>query len=112
MTDELLIDVFQGEDKASQHSVILIKGVEQVVQYRTCLNPKLTYTTLLNVLDGPFARTDGCSVSQPGTRLTNACTRTMPCTRSSASLAGVIGACVMFSVSKKHNNCKHLIRYY
>jgi hypothetical protein len=31
-----------------------------VVQYRTCLNPKLTYTTLLNVLDGPFARTDGC----------------------------------------------------
>lgn len=60
MTDELLIDVFQGEDKASQHSVILIKGAEQVVQYRTCLNPKLTYTTLLNVLDGPFARTDGC----------------------------------------------------
>jgi chaperone BCS1 len=30
MTDELLIGVFQGEDQASQHSVILIKGVEQV----------------------------------------------------------------------------------
>ena len=66
MTDETLINCFQhsnladAPDPASEHSVVLFKGVEKVVQYRTCLNKKLSYTTLLNVLDGPFASTNGC----------------------------------------------------
>jgi hypothetical protein len=61
LTDEMLISVFQGNEgqSASPFSVVLFKNVEKVVQYRSMKNDFLTYTTLLNVLDGPFASTNG-----------------------------------------------------
>jgi hypothetical protein len=58
MTDGMLIDAVQG-DGQGVYSIYLFKGVERVVQCRSMRNDKLTYTTLLNVLDGPFASTSG-----------------------------------------------------
>lgn len=48
-----------GAKAAGAYSIVLFKGIEDAVQYRSMLNRNLTYTTLLNVLDGPFAATNG-----------------------------------------------------
>jgi len=52
LTDEDLISVYQGEQGCQPFSVVLLKNAEKAVQCRSMKNPSLTYTTLLNVLDG------------------------------------------------------------
>jgi hypothetical protein len=59
LTDEDLISVYQGEQGCQPFSVVLLKNAEKAVQCRSMKNHSLTYTTLLNVLDGPFASNTG-----------------------------------------------------
>lgn len=61
LTDAHLVSLYQSGNAVptNPYSIVLFKGIEDAMQYRTMLNPRLKHTTLLNVLDGPFASTSG-----------------------------------------------------